>query len=405
MHDYQITCKLDNGDDVISQLTEEYWLLLTLNDKAYVGGLYCSLLGWAYQKSVNGFAYQMANENASVINEESGEMLFSILARKQLASSAVSKLDQVNTTYRDLRTYIDASKAMKIGTQLSEFHTGGRQNIKQKSESVGATAHHFKSVIRALRMNNHHAYSGDPQGYRNKIAGSSHQIPLIDHEWFLGRQVNQRTHEIRTKVRLKLGTPWVYSFASIWPTASQRPAGPDGLMVGPGSDHDSSVSDDNGSDESDEGDDDMSSPGDGSPPDDMVQDLMQDFQHDEKDNKHNEETEDIKQSREDEKRNERSDSDIQSNHDDDDDHAVTSDPERDEFDEHSHNLSKREREGIDERERRIRMYEAKPQKERKEEYSRHTAISDTNLVQGKRVRKSTAIPVVKNCRRKGPGKS
>ena len=396
---------------MISQLTEVYWLLLTLKDTAYVAGLYCSMLGWAYQRRVNGFAYQMAKENASVINEESGEEMFSVLARQQLGSSSVSKLDQVNRTYSDLRTYMDASKDMRIGRQLSEFHTGGRQTIKQKNESVGATAHHFKGVIRALMSNNHVAYDGDPRGYQNKAAGSRHQIPLLGHERFLARQVKRRTHQIRKKVFAKLGTFWVHSFASIWPTASKRRQGPDGMVVGPGSDDDSS-SDESGSDESDdsdEGDDDMSDdPSEaGSSHDYMAQDLMEDYQHEEPDIKNNEDAEEVKQSREEEKKYEQSDHDTSDNqrNSDDEDRDVASCSDDDPFDEHSYNLSEGEREGICERTKRIRLYEAKPHKERLKEFAEHIAISKANLVHGKRVRTTTNPPVVKRNRRKGSGKS
>ena len=388
---------------MISHLTEVYWLLLTLKDSGYVGGLYCSMVTWAYQKRVNGFAYQMFQENASIGNEESGELAFSMIGRKTIASSSKSKLELVNRTFSDMRTYADASKDMRIGTQLSMFHTGGRETIKEKSESVGATLEHFRAVIRALGMNVHQAYDGEVQGYKNKAAGSKHQIPLHGHRRFLATKVRMRTHEIRKKVAAKLDTPWAYQFTTVWPTASQRPAGPDGMMVGPDSDDDSASADDDGPDEADEVDDDGSSSDNGSSSDDMaqdVQDVMQELQelHDEQEeNKHD--TDEIKQSREDEKRNEQSDSDNQIN----EDYAVTSDPDIDDFDEFQHNLSEQEREVVDSREEKMRTYEALPQEDRDKAYREHTDISNANLVQGKRVRKSNNKTTGVQKRRKARG--
>ena len=130
-----------------------------------------------------------------------------------------------------------------------------------------------------------------------------------------------------------------------------------------------------------------------------VQDVMQELQelHDEQEeNKHD--TDEIKQSREGEKRDEQNDSDNQSN----EDYAVTSDPDIDDFDELQHNLSEREREGVDSREEKMRSYLALPQQERERAYREHTDISNANLVRGKRVRKSNnKTPVSKNGERHG----
>jgi hypothetical protein len=117
---------------VITHLALIYWLLLTLKDTAYAPGVYSALLGWAYQRDIHGFAWKMFCESASIADEECGELSFSILARFQLMSTSRSKLAQTCKTYSDLRTYVTASKQMRLGQHLSEFFTGGRNYQRRK---------------------------------------------------------------------------------------------------------------------------------------------------------------------------------------------------------------------------------------------------------------------------------
>jgi hypothetical protein len=370
----------------MNHLVRMYFLLMTLNDKSYTPGVYCSLLVWAYQRRTNGFAWKMFVENASICNEECGEISFSLLARCHLGSSSVSKIEQVNKTYRDLRTYVTASKEMRLGQHLSEFHQGGRATVKDDDESIGATVEYFRGVIRALKVNTHQAYDGSRAGYRSKAAANSHQIPLARQIWFLDTAIDARRHEIRTKIIAKLDTFWTFQFKDIWPEASEIRPGASALVGVPlppleqVNDEEDGKRNDNDSG-SESGDTERS---DHSARDDNADDQPR-LSGDDDDEKHHGLSPELSAHHNRDMMN-----DLMQNG----GREVKSDDEAetdvDNFDERMENLSPDERDAqnpIGVRERLHSAYYALPQSGRDQVWRAHNSVDASNVVQGKRSRK------------------
>jgi hypothetical protein len=376
--------------------------MLTLKDRAYTPGVYSSLLGWEYQRRINGFAWRMFKESCAIFDEECGELSFSLLGRLQLASSGKASIAQVNRAYADLRTYVAASRDMRLTKHLSDFHLGGRHTIKNQNQAVAATVQHFKAVIRALKTNNHTAYDGEKPGYRSKMAATSHQTALCDNVKFLGNPIDLHwmRQRAREKAHGKYEKAWVYQFQAVWPKAfnpidephDEKDHSVDDAPGSPGSPAVPAAEDSDSPDFPEE----KSEPEPWSDSDDAPLCRLRrprnlEDEGDEGDNKHSE-GEDEEEETGKHGKDERSESDNPENQEDDQDTSTDDNLE----DELPRNLSHQQRlhrdVNIEDKEARIRTYEALSQRDREAVYTSYTSIDKSNVLSGKRNRTSRRRP-------------
>ena len=75
---------MDNGRTVLTCMIRLLKVFLCLNGRSaqeYISALIMSIVGWIRHKDADSVIWKMFCDNASMFNEESGEVCFSVLAR------------------------------------------------------------------------------------------------------------------------------------------------------------------------------------------------------------------------------------------------------------------------------------------------------------------------------------
>ena len=178
--DHQIASKMDGGRLVLKSLYRILRLLLMLDDTAYVPAIISNICLWEHQRVNRLPAWQMFLQNASFGNEEPGELSFAVLGRATQKDPHGNDFKHMDTMYRQLRTYMNASQGFRIGEHLSAFYASGRKftGSQEGVDVVEATTEHFKSLIRHVKSNVPTMYDGSDDGFASIKHAATHQLQI-----------------------------------------------------------------------------------------------------------------------------------------------------------------------------------------------------------------------------------
>ena len=143
---------MDAGSDVLAAqalLLKVFLLIGGSKCSEYVRALTASLAQWSEYERCNHPCWQMFTNNASVFNEESGEISLSVLAREIARGGVRSDCKKVSQTFKLVKA--KAEVAADIGVDISGGDFGSDEHgrrIDPNGDEVKATAAYFSVVIR-----------------------------------------------------------------------------------------------------------------------------------------------------------------------------------------------------------------------------------------------------------------
>ena len=249
--DYGISIRLGDGNNGIKKLVQMTQVLITIHssrDHKYTESMIAQILIVIYQKTNNLPSWKMLKSSLSVFNEESGELMFSILARCSLGESGRNSFEYMEKIYTLLHTYRAVDEDMFEDTEK----TGPKRNWRKKLDplAIEATKDWLKLYVRKLKGNQMTFYDkATPDTYKNAVCAARNQN-LIPIDTFLKgpgaaiamfdeqRIAKEFPEFVKKAVAKFTGHEWAAeSMGSIWPEFMPRPLSPnegDGGMEEPG---------------------------------------------------------------------------------------------------------------------------------------------------------------------------
>jgi hypothetical protein len=143
-------------------------VFLCLNGRSaqeYISALIMSIVGWIRHKDADSVIWKMFCDNASMFNEESGEVCFSVLARQVAKGGVRTSCTKVSDAFTMTKVMIDLARDLKHelgGDKVGDAH---RYNIKIDGDEVQATIAFFKRSIREIASGRYRQYDRTTLGH------------------------------------------------------------------------------------------------------------------------------------------------------------------------------------------------------------------------------------------------
>ena len=221
---------MDDGGRILNEqyrLLAVFLLLDGSQSREYQRALLTSICLWEWMKSQQHPMWGVFKNNASVFNEESGEVAFSVLARDIASSGVRSDCEAVSRKFRMIKPKMVVAKGLKLDLCGEDFSSASHCMVDEKSPDVVAATAFFKKMIRDLLLQSHHHF-GSSCGFLDKKARSKNAarqqvaaevIPPM--KW---KHALMRLNAVTVQMKSTMKRYWVYQHSDIWPAAQPGPA-------------------------------------------------------------------------------------------------------------------------------------------------------------------------------------
>lgn len=178
-----------------------------------------SIIIWARQMKLKSTLWTMFKDNASMFNEEAGEVSFSCLARHVARGGVRSEVKPVSDAFVMLKPKMAAANDLNVN--LSGDTVGDKKGyfIDPESEEVQATVAFFKRTIRELQARKYWQYDHTLGNFNGT---NSQRKKILFHppsyRTFL-ESVTERVEEEIEKAQYFLSSFDVFMHSDIWPSA------------------------------------------------------------------------------------------------------------------------------------------------------------------------------------------
>ena len=221
--------KLDNGTLMLACFIRLFKVFLQFpggDASEYRKCMLVNLLLWSHYSIKNLPIYEMMQHNASMCNEEAGELAFSVLARTISSNSSRMDIDSVNRHFILSRLKLDVANDLNL--DIADRKTvliNNHHIIKTDSPEVIAVGVHFLGVVNNLKTNFFHHYPTKPAeaiyNFKNSVAAQLKLVSSRDEEvkeWYLpdSKPVLQ---SIIDKTKKALSGEWLSQHSELWPEA------------------------------------------------------------------------------------------------------------------------------------------------------------------------------------------
>ena len=231
VQDYGCALKMDDGEHILEMQYKLYSIFLLLDgpqSREYQKALCVSVHLWEWMKRNNHPGWQIFKNNASVFNEESGEICFSVLAREIAGSGVRSDCEAVSRKFGLIKSKMDVGKELEVEMCGEDFSSNHHGKVLTTSDDVQASIQFFKRMIRQVLNGTHRHYDQtcgvlDQKMRRRQESRKTVAMCMVP-------AMKLMPHQLETPVVLKikesLRAYWVFDHRDIWPGA--QPPLPDG---------------------------------------------------------------------------------------------------------------------------------------------------------------------------------
>ena len=230
---------------------------MLLNKMKYARAIYLNFQIIHYHKLQNSFFWTMIQENITCLNEECGELSFSVLSRCVLGDTNKSDFDRLSNMYAMIHVYRNINQDLCDDIQAPLIKRTKRC-IRVNSEEVTSTGFYFLSKIRELNSNHFLIYTGTKKSYKRK----NNELRVVNqnevvHSFWLDEVASQIESMSSYCLHHTCGY-WLHGFRNIWPEARYQPSPlkPSDIVMEP--DHKQGESDDEDFDDMSSGEEDDS---------------------------------------------------------------------------------------------------------------------------------------------------
>ena len=168
-----------------------------------------------YWRSINHYTIDMMKGNMSCVDEELGELSFSVLSRCVLGDNQRSDFEHMKKMYELLPVYMDVKQDIEADTK-NQQSIGWRHKVDIDSDEVRSTAFFFKRTIRLISQGRYLSYDGTPTCFNNQTTANDHltreYLPLV-----YMNDISGICDTLINKVRNELNGNFLARYTHIWP--------------------------------------------------------------------------------------------------------------------------------------------------------------------------------------------
>ena len=236
VQDFGVAMKLDDGRQMLPAFARLFKLFLHFDAtyaNEYKKCMLLNMLIWNYNIGNDMPIWQMVSQNASVCNEEAGELAFSVLARTIGSNSSRTDIDLVNRHFILSKVKLEVAKDLNLDISDQEtIQVNSHYKIPVDSPQVAIVAAHFHNVVVNLKHNFFHHYPTHPASrmydFKNKVHADKHLISSKDEEvkeWFLFNCI-PKLKDLIEKTKKAMSGEWLSQFGEDWPIPAPDIADP-----------------------------------------------------------------------------------------------------------------------------------------------------------------------------------
>lgn len=180
----------------------------------------------AYWTETSYVAKCMMDRNISLVNEELGEITFSMLSRCVLGDHFKFSIDHMNDMYQMLPVYRDIK--MDISSDVySTTSISWRNAINPQGADVSAVAHFFRQRILEVQRLNFTSYDGSPECFKSRHAASAHLTTAVTPVVYLPN-VLELLPGMFDRISGEVNGFFLHPYTNIWPISIRQAPRNDG---------------------------------------------------------------------------------------------------------------------------------------------------------------------------------
>ena len=179
--DYGVSMKTDDawfGRAKLSKLLQLMVLLCQGRSNTYVQSVLMSLMLQAYQQDEELPHDKMLDASMSMINEEAGEISFSILSRACLGDTTKKKVDHMSELYRSLHSLRGLDDDFRAEFESNHGRKNWRRRFGPDDQTVQQVGAFMVAMVRTVKAKQFTQYDGTLAGFKNRSAAAQHQVPF-----------------------------------------------------------------------------------------------------------------------------------------------------------------------------------------------------------------------------------
>ena len=179
--DYGVSMKTDDAWFARSKLNKLLQLMVLLcqgRSNTYVQSVLMSLMLQAYQQDEVLPHDKMLDASMSMINEEAGEISFSILSRACLGDTTKKKVDHMSELYRSLHSLRGLDDDFRAEFESNHGRKNWRRRFGPDDETVQQVGAFMVAMVRTVKAKQFTQYDGTLAGFKNRSAAAQHQVPF-----------------------------------------------------------------------------------------------------------------------------------------------------------------------------------------------------------------------------------
>lgn len=223
--DYYIYLKVGDGAKLFEQLIVLIRLQIMLKNRegghrSYIQSGLLQVLIMLYQRQHDLPIWQMLMHDTSMLNEETGEMSFSVLSRCVVGDQNAAKFEYLNKMYILIPAFVQMEDDLTGDLCKTGPKFNWRRKVKPDGEEVQAVGAFIKSMIRAASLNRLNEYDGknkDSACYKDAIKGGASLRAVSSVTPFWMDDVTAVLHQDLVKARHKTKTNFGSEYRAIWP--------------------------------------------------------------------------------------------------------------------------------------------------------------------------------------------
>ncbi len=243
IHEYGCIIKVGTMEEIV---TASFRLLKVLMLCGGPNGMYeyrvgmtLHLLQMMWLQSVNHPVWQMLQADPNCINEEKGEICFSVLARGLAGNPCRHSVEKISEMFIMTKEQLEVAADMRLDLcgEDDEETRGNRATIDAKGPDYAAVTAHFKGVVRNMRARTWTHYTLDSKITKILDArdGRAKSVSPTDmNVWYHAEVPQAWINLLMAKTVEQTQTRWAADFDSLWPEVKLGGGGEGKLAIGGG---------------------------------------------------------------------------------------------------------------------------------------------------------------------------
>ena len=220
--DYGIAMRMDDYELGMSYMYKIIKVMACLGCNEYTRPMLINACLLQYHKRNNTTFHQMISSNFSILDEEPGEISFSILSRFVLGDHQKCKFNHVSKAYTMLNAYRHAVEQL-VGEDI-QMRRKSKYEIKPDSDEVQLVQSCLRTKLLQARRNVMTEYDGSLVGWKNLIQANQHQVQTRTAVLKFKSDIIPECDKQWTYVtRHMLGIYFLGHHADIWPEVNNDP--------------------------------------------------------------------------------------------------------------------------------------------------------------------------------------